>query len=85
MTARSTVDTRKLDPTAIVVFNQACVQSIRPLDRALGLTSSLVLLALAGTWASTSATRCVLGSPRLLSFARLLTHSLSPCPQDTLF
>jgi 60S ribosome subunit biogenesis protein NIP7 len=25
VTARSTIDTRKLDPTAIVVFNQACV------------------------------------------------------------
>ncbi|CEQ39474.1 SPOSA6832_00991 [Sporobolomyces salmonicolor] len=27
VTARSTIDTRKLDPTAIVVFNQACVHA----------------------------------------------------------
>jgi len=25
VTARSTIDTRKLDPTSIIVFNQACV------------------------------------------------------------
>lgn len=30
MTARSTVDTRKLDPTAIIVFHQAYVNPVYP-------------------------------------------------------
>lgn len=38
VTSRSTIDTRKLDPTAIVVFNQACVRFLQLTLSPLSLT-----------------------------------------------
>lgn len=53
VTARSTIDTRKLDPTAIIVFNQACVFAL--CDVVIALAD--LALGFAVMWESTCETR----------------------------